>query len=60
MGGGRLTGFLESNREELEQNNWLIVGYIPGGIKYFRCVNKIDAWRYFEKTFKWGYFPNRY
>ena len=24
-----MSGFLESNREELEQNDWLIVGYIP-------------------------------
>ena len=28
----RLTGVLESNREELEQNNWLIVWYIHGDI----------------------------
>ena len=28
----RLNGFLESNREGLERNNWLIVGYIPGNI----------------------------
>ena len=25
-------GLLESNIEEAEQNNWLVVGYIPGGI----------------------------
>ena len=29
--GERLNGFLESNREELERNNWLSIGYIPGG-----------------------------
>ena len=28
----RLNGFLASNREELEQNNWLGVGYILGNI----------------------------
>ena len=28
----RLNGFLESNREELGRNNWLIVGYNPGNI----------------------------
>ena len=37
-GGKRLNGFLESNREALEQNEWLIVGYIPGGI------NATDGW----------------
>ena len=26
----RLNGFLESNREALEKNDWLSVGYIPG------------------------------
>ena len=33
--GKRLNGFLESNRDELEQNNWMIIGYVPG-VKYFR------------------------
>ena len=28
----RLNGFLGSNREELERNNWLIVGYIHGSL----------------------------
>ena len=28
----RLNGFSESNRGELEKNNWFIVGYIHGGI----------------------------
>ena len=29
----RINNFLERNREELERerNNWLIIGYIPGG-----------------------------
>ena len=30
--GERLNGFLGSNSEGLEQNNWLGVGYIHGGI----------------------------
>ena len=29
--GKRLNGFLESNREELDRNNWLSIGYIDGG-----------------------------
>ena len=28
----RLNGFIESNSERLERNNWLIVGYIPGNL----------------------------
>ena len=28
----RINGLLESNKAELEQNSWLIVGYIPGDI----------------------------
>ena len=27
----RLNSFLESNRGELERDNWLSIGYIPGG-----------------------------
>ena len=28
----RLNGFLERNRAELERNDWLVVGYIPGNL----------------------------
>ena len=28
----RLHNFPESNREELEKNNWCVIGYIPGEI----------------------------
>ena len=30
--GGRLNGFLESNRGELDRDNWLLIGYIPVGL----------------------------
>ena len=36
----RLNGLLESNREELERNNWMSVGYIHGGFGYIRWTNK--------------------
>ena len=29
--GKRLNGLVESNREELERNNWMSIGYIHGG-----------------------------
>ena len=35
----RLNNFLERNREELEKNNWLSMGYITGGNKRSRRTN---------------------
>ena len=37
----RLNVFLESNREGIEQNNWLRVGYIPGGVNTSDGITKI-------------------
>ena len=36
----RTNGFLESNREELAQNGWLSVGYIPGDVNISGGITK--------------------
>ena len=58
--GGRLNGFLESNREELERDNWLSIGYIPGGLDTSGGLTKSMSIANLRRLFKWEYCPNSY
>ena len=39
-----MINFLESNREELEKNDWLSIWYIPGGINTSGGLTKSATW----------------
>ena len=56
----RVNGFLASNREELDRNNWPIMRYIPGGLGTSDGLTKSKPIAILRSLFKWGYSACRY